>query len=171
MEEQTLCSLCKKVISPEDIYCNNCGYPENGTDEVKGKYDLKIKLKKNVVDGAHKKLKNLKTMLFIIAGLNFVIGMYLITDDFTFTDGLVSLIASLVYLCCVAWVNKQPLTGVLAAFIFWILTQLSVLLVDPLLIFQGIILKIIFISIFVKGIASAKDAQKYTNELKEMNAI
>ena len=54
---------------------------------------------------------------------------------------------------------------------FWILLQLSVVLVDPALLFNGILLKIIFIGIFIKGISSAKDAKKYTGQLKEMNAI
>jgi hypothetical protein len=43
--------------------------------------------------------------------------------------------------------------------------------INPANIFSGIILKVIFIVIFVKGIASAKDAKVFTEQLKEMKAI
>ncbi len=170
MEESLLCSNCKRDISIENIFCTNCGYPENGSVEEKDKFEFRVKLKQNVVKGAEKKIKSVKILLYVIAAINFLIGLFLVVEDTTFVDGLVSLIASLIYICCVLWVNKQPLTGVLAAFGFWILTQLSVVLIDPTLLFNGIILKIIFISIFIKGITSAKDAQKYRDELLEMNA-
>lgn len=170
MTDSIQCSRCTATLNEEDIFCSVCGYPENGSQEEKDKYKYRIKLKKDVVTDAEKKLKNVKVLLMVIAGINLAFGIFYLTDEATFADGISSLIGTLVFLGCVAWVNKKPLMGVLAAFIFYILLQLSVVLVDPALLFQGILLKIVFIGIFVKGINSARDYEKFSEQLSEMNA-
>lgn len=171
MEENLACSKCQNSMSTDDIYCTNCGYPERGSQEEISKYNHSIKLKMDVITEGVKKLKSVKILLYVLAGINAAFGIYYLTNELTFADGIGSLIAAGVFLACVIWVNNQPLIGVLAAFIFWILLQLSVVLVDPLLLFQGIILKIIFIGIFLKGISSARDAKKYQDQLREMKAL
>ena len=171
MEENFICSKCKSELKENDVFCTNCGYPEKGTEEEIKKYNYSIKLKQDVIDDGKKKLKNVKILLYAIAGINFLYGVFYLTNELTFTDGLASLIAAGVFLAFVIWVNKQPLTGIIVAFIFWILLQLSVVLVDPVLLFKGLLLKAIFIGIFLKGISSAMDAKKYTDQLKEMKAI
>ena len=171
MNEVLNCSKCQTVLSPEDTFCINCGYPERGSAEDIRKYNHSIKLKMDVIEDGKKKLKSVKILLYILAGINLIFGIFYLTDEITFSDGIMSLIATGVFLGCVIWVNTQPLIGVLAAFIFWILLQLSVILVDPVLLFSGIIWKIIFIGIFIKGITSARDAKKYKDQLKEMKAL
>ena len=171
MEEEVICSRCNTLVSNQDTFCTECGYPTNGTQEEKDRYEYGIKLKRDVVEDAQKKLKNVKILLYVVAGLNVVVGLFYLSSDLTFADGIGSLIAGAIFLGCVVWVNKQPLTGILAAFAFWIVLQLLAILVDPTLIFRGILLKIIFIGIFIKGIASARDAKKFTDQLREMNAL
>lgn len=171
MEESTSCSKCNSPLTEEDKFCSNCGYPERGTTAEKNKYNLSVKLKKDVVDDAKKKLKNVKILLFVVAGINVIVGIVQLMDAITFNDGIGSLITAAVFLGCVIWVNNQPLTGILAAFSFWVLLQLSVVLIDPTLLLSGLFLKIVIIGIFIKGISSARDAKKYAEQLKEMKAI
>ena len=171
MEAAHQCSKCQTSLEEGAIFCNSCGYPEGGTEEDKAKYYHSIKLKKDIVEDGHKKMKSVRILLMVLAGFNVAFGLFYLTDPLTFADAIGSFIAAGLFLGCIIWVNKQPLTGVIAAFMFWILLQLSVVLVDPALLFNGILLKIIFIGIFIKGISSAKDAKKYTGQLKEMNAI
>jgi high-affinity Fe2+/Pb2+ permease len=128
-------------------------------------------LKKDVIEDAKKKLRNVKILLIVLAGLNILFGLYYLMEDYTFYDGLAGLITAFVFIGCALWVEKQPLTGILAGFGFWILLQLVAIFINPANIFSGIILKVIFIVIFVKGIASAKDAKVFTEQLKEMKAI
>ncbi len=170
METTVKCSKCSTLLLENDTFCSNCGYPEKGTDKEKNYYEYKIKLKKDVIKDAQGKLKGVKILLIIIAVINLLFGLYYLTEDATFFDGLAGLIAAFVFTGCAFWVEKQPLVGVLAGFGFWILLQLVAIFVDPANIFSGIILKIIFIGIFIKGIVSAKDAEKYTKQLKEMQA-
>lgn len=166
----TTCSKCNSSLGEIDTFCSNCGYPEKGTPIEKAKFNHSLELKRNVVQDAEKKLKSVKMLLYALSGLNFLIGIYYFPNEATFGQGISSLIASIIFLGCVVWVNNQPLTGILAAFIFWILLQLSVILVDPLLLFSGIILKIVFIGIFVKGISSAIDVRNYAKQMEEVSS-
>ena len=168
---QVYCSQCGTIVDSNDRFCSKCGYPENGTIEDKNKYDHSIKLKKDILEDGKRKLKNVKIIIYIIAGFNAVFGIYYLTQPETFAEAISSFIATGLFIGCAIWVNKQPLVGVIAAFVLWILIQLSVVLVDPTLLFKGIIIKVIFVGIFIKGISSAKDAKKYTEQLNEMNAI
>ncbi|WP_375579878.1 zinc ribbon domain-containing protein [Marivirga tractuosa] len=169
-QSQIQCSKCKTTLSQEDIFCPNCGYPENGGQEEKDKFDYRIKLKMNVLKDAKKKLKNVKILLWVLAAFHLLAGLFYLTQELTFYDGIGTLIASIIFIACVFWVKNQPLTGIMAAFVFWILLQLSVVFVDPSLLFHGIILKIIFIGIFVKGISSAKDYKEFSQKLQVLNA-
>jgi len=167
---QNQCSHCNESISSEDVFCPNCGYPENGDQKEKDKFEYRIKLRKNVLNDAKKKLKNVKILLWVLAALNLVLGIIFLMEDLTFYDGIGLIISAIVFSACVFWVNKQPLTGILAAFIFWLLLQFSVVFTDPALLLNGIILKLVFIGIFVKGISSAKDYNEYSQKLQTINA-
>lgn len=171
MEEQINCSRCNTPLSEEDIFCPNCGYPEKADIEEKNKYNYRIKLRKDILKDAEKKLKNVKILLYVIIGLNIILGVVFLLDQATFSDGLGSLISAGIFAGCLLWVNKKPLAGILAAFIFWLLLQLSVVLIDPALLFSGLLLKVIFLGVFIKGITSARDYNKYSDQLEEMNAL
>lgn len=171
MTEEIKCSNCKASIDDSSTYCANCGFPERGSDEEKNKFLYRIKLKEDVVKDAEKKVRGVKTLLYILAGINAVAGFFFIfvlDSEMTFADGIGFLVAAMVFIGCAIWVNRQPLMGVLAAFGFYLFIQVLSAVVDPSTIFQGILLKIIIIGVFIKGINSAKDAKKYRAQLAEM---
>lgn len=171
MTEELTCTNCGSKVEEGNTFCSNCGFPARGTDEEKNKFLHRIKLKKDVVKDAEKKIKSVKTMLYILAGLNVVIGLFFVFGSnayLNFADGIGFLIAGLVFIGCAIWVNKQPLMGVLAAFGFYLFIQVLGAIVDPTTIFKGIILKIIIIGVFIKGVNSARDAKKYKEQLSEM---
>lgn len=165
----TLCSHCNSTVAFDSVFCNNCGYPVNGTDQERDLFNFRIKLKKDTIDEANKKLKNVRVMLYIVAGINVIAGLIYFFQGMT-VEVIASLIGMVVYVGCAYWVSKQPLTGVIAAFIFWILIQLLAALGDPATLIHGLLWKVIFISIFVKGISSAMDVKKFKTQLKEMHA-
>lgn len=171
MEAVINCSKCTTVLGENDKFCNSCGFPERGTEEDQKKYNYRIKIKKDVIEDAQKKLKNVRGVLYFIIGINVLVGIYYLTNDLTFYDGLGSLIAAVIFTGCLIWVNKQALTGILAAFVFWIVLQLLAIIVDPSTIIQGLLLKIIIVGVFIKGIISARDLKKYTIQLEEMKAV
>ncbi|MDH5599226.1 MAG: hypothetical protein OEY34_08875 [Cyclobacteriaceae bacterium] len=167
MSEESKCPNCNE-INQFDTYCSNCGFPIRGTESEVESFNRRILLKINVLKDSKKKIKNVNILLSIIAGLHFILGLYYAMDEYTFLDGILNLIAGVMFIGCIIWVRSQPLIGVLAAFSLWIILQLSVVMVDPSLLFSGILLKVIFISIFIKGITSARDYQNYKAQLMEM---
>ena len=171
MEAVTSCSKCSTVLGENAKFCTSCGFPENGSDADKKKYAYSVKVKKDVIEDANKRLKNVKWVLYIIIGINTLAGIYYLTSDATFYDGLGSLIAAIIFTGCLVWVNKQPLAGILAAFVFWLVLQLLTIVVDPATLLQGILLKAIFIAVFIKGIASARDVKKFSAQLEEMQGV
>ena len=171
MEETTQCSHCKAELQSEDIYCPECGYPERADDVEKNKFEHRIMLRKRVLKDSQKKIKNVQILLFILAGINILLGLYylfILNDEMIFVDGIAVLITGLVFIGCAIWVNNQPLTGILAAFFFWVLLQVLAAIVTPSSIIAGVLLKVIIIGVFLKGISSAKDAKKYADQLAEM---
>lgn len=165
MNNQSACENCSQITLNDDTYCSNCGFPQNGDNKEKAKFKYGVKLKKEALSEAEGKLKKVKIMLYILAGLNVAVGLFWLRSDFTFWDGISGLISGVVFIACAIWVNKQPLIGVLVAMIFYVLLQLSVVIVDPMLLLKGVILKVVVISIFIKGIQSAKDVKEFREKL------
>ncbi len=167
------CFNCKSEVSRDEVFCSECGFPQNGTDEEKNKFEYRIKIKKDAYEEAQKKVRGVRTLLFVLAGINVLAGCYYLFfsgNETFFADGIATMVSALVFIGCAIWVNKQPLTGILAAFIFWIVLQVLSAVVLPETLLKGIIWKIIIIGVFIKGINSAKDASKYSEQLSAMKA-
>jgi len=169
MEEKKVCSNCKSDIDSSEKFCNNCGFPENGDEKEKTKFNFGIKLKKEALADANKKLKQVRILLYVLAGLNLVMGLFWILNEETFFDAIGSFFGAVVFFICAFWVKKQPLTGVLAAFIFWLVVQSLVIFIDPALLLKGIIWKVLIVGFFIKGIQSAKDVKEFTEKLNRNN--
>ena len=122
------------------------------------------------MDEAEKELKKPKIIILVLAGIVLVTGLYqgFVKDDFA--TMIVNLCISLLYLILAAWCSKNPFGAILTALIVYITINVINAFVDPASLFQGIILKIIFIGALVKGIRSARDAQEHLAELHKMNA-
>lgn len=158
------CSNCNNDIQKTDVFCGNCGYPENGTEQEKRKFNYSKKLKQNVIEDAKKKLKNVKIVLYIMAGVNLLALFYYISQS-AMAEVIGSIVGAVVFIGCALWVNKKPLIAILSGFGFWILLQILSGIIEPESLFQGLILKIIIISVFIKGIKSAKDYKDFNLKL------
>lgn len=159
------CSICNAALLVDDIFCKECGYPENGTLEQRDAHDRVIITKNRRLAEAVKKVANVKMMLYIIAGLNLLVGLFMLFGLDSYLDAIVLLISALVFVGCAQWVENQPLAGILSAFVYWIFLQLSVVFIDPAQIFSGLFLKILILVTFIKGISSAKEAKEIRHEL------
>ena len=165
--KESKCSNCTKSIQKEETFCGNCGFPENGSEQEKKKFNYSKKLKQDVIDNAKKKLKSVKILLYVMAGINFFSGLYYLSQPSATAEVIASIFATIIFIGCAIWVNKSPLVAVLSAFGFWLLIQILSAILEPTTLFQGLILKIIFISIFIKGIKSAKDYKDFTAKLNQ----
>lgn len=154
-------------------FCPKCGFPANGTEQDQKNFYHALKLKQDVLDDAQKKLKRVTAMLYILAGINVLYGLYFfgagaaLYGDDAGIIGATTIIMGLIFIGCGLWVKKNPVAGTVTAFSIYALVQVASALVEPETIFQGIILKIIIVVIFVRGIRSAFDYREYQRKLDE----
>src|SRR5258706_112174 len=168
--EVIACENCGCPCPNNQKFCSKCSFPINGTAEEKNQFKAKVSGHKFLAKEAEKELKKPRIIICVLAGIVFLMGLYqgLANDDFV--TMIVNLCISLLYLILAAWANKNPFGAILTALIVYITINVINAFVEPLSLFQGIILKIIFIGAFIKGIRSAKDAQEHLAELEKMNA-
>lgn len=165
----TRCLNCGATVSETDKFCTKCGFPVKGTEEEQGAYRYKIEHRKKLLKDANQKIRRARTTLYIMAGLCFLAGLFFSFSD-NILDGVVYLILALFYLIMVAWSNRQPFAAMPTSLIVFITIQLLSAIVDPVYLFKGIIIKVVIVIAFVRGVQSAKDAQRLNEELSQFNA-
>lgn len=167
----TKCPNCCATLEDGSKFCHECGFPARGDDKEQKQYYHRKKLKYDVWQEANKKVRRARNLILVIAGLNFIAGLIYLLATELMADAVGMLIAAVVYLGCAIWATRQPLMGFLAALSLFIIIWVVSAIVDPSYIYRGIILKIIFLVIFIRGISSARDAKNYEKQLKEMKAL
>jgi hypothetical protein len=168
--ETITCENCQSV-SPADLkFCPKCSYPINGTEQDKSFFRGRITSRQALLRDTEKKIKSGRNTILILAGLVFLQGMILGFGADDFAGMIVNVIISLLYLILAAWATKNPFGAILTAGIVYVTLIVVNALVEPTTIMSGIILKIIIIGAFVKGIRSAHDAQTVMRELEKLNA-
>ena len=63
------CDHCKKEAQQHEKFCIACGYPMQGTDEEKKKFNTLNKVKHISLDEYEGKVKSARTTLYVVAGV------------------------------------------------------------------------------------------------------
>ncbi len=112
-----------------------------------------------------KSVKNARTGLYVLAGLQVAIGLY---EYFTIDDAFLAGIAlaidagiGAVFLALALWSRKKPVPAFLTALIFYIVVHAGFMMLDPSVFFKGIIFKAFVIYGLYKAYASAKEYEKF----------
>jgi hypothetical protein len=119
---------------------------------------------------ANKETGTSKTIIYILAGIFLLFGLYQGFAIDNFGGMIINLIICVAFLILAAWADKNPFGAILTAFIIYLTIQVTNFFLDPATLFSGIILKVIIISGFVKGIRSAQEAQKLRKKLEQFKA-
>jgi len=150
MEENTEgilqeCSFCKEKMEPESVFCQHCGFPENGTEKEVAVFYGKRAMQKNKNIGAEGKIKSARNTLYVIAGVILVVGLiaYLSNKDL-FALGT-NFALSFIYLLLASWTSKKPLMAILLGLLLYVTT---------------IIISAILVSYLAKGVYSASSIKE-----------
>ena len=120
----------------------------------------------NLVDLApyEKSLKNARIWLFVIAGIQFCVGLF---EYFTVDDNMVAAIAfgidafvALGFLTLAFWSKKKPMLAFSIALAFYSIVIVGYIIIDPSNLFKGIIIKILVIVALIKAINDAKQYEE-----------
>lgn len=165
------CEQCGNIVEPTETFCNRCGFPQNGTQDQMDNFLRNQFMEKEKIEAAKKKIKNAKIMLGIVAGLQVLGGLiFLAADDQD--GGLVmgiQLIVALLFLGCMFWVDKNPVTAMIVALSIYILIILIGALADPATLVSGILVKVLVIGALARGITAAREAKHIQESIPDYN--
>ena len=169
IDNPEVCQYCKsKGLNETDKYCPNCGFPQNGTHKERVDFLLSMRRKKSSLKETNIKVNNVKTILFIIAGLNLFVGIILGLIQKDIITLIVCVITSIIYFGLAIWSNKNPFPAILTGFLIYVSLQILSSIIDPSTIIRGIVIKIAFIVAFINGMISAKKSEKLSKEIEEI---
>lgn len=169
--ESLVCENCAAEVNAHQKFCSQCSFPANGSEDEKRSFRLLVSSRKRFLKDANEKIKSGKIIIYALAGLYFVFGLFFGFANDDIATMIVYLVCTVIYLILAAWSSNNPFGAILTALIIYVTIHVLSAFVDPATIFSGIILKIVFISAFVKGIRSAQEAQKYLAELEKLKAV
>jgi ribosomal protein L37E len=170
IEDMSTCHYCKSTgLKAEDHFCYSCGFPQGGTQEEMKLFIWKIKNKEQLLIDKKKSVRKATNILFILAGLNLIIGIIMgLLVEVNILVLIASIVSAAIYLGLGLWSLKQPFPAILSGFFIYIVFNVLNAIVDPTTIYQGLLWKIIIISSFVYGYKGVMDAKKIEAELQSV---
>jgi hypothetical protein len=130
-----------------------------------------VSSRKRFLNDAMDKIKSARKVIYVLAALFFIFGLFMGFGMDDFATMMVNLVLCVIYLVLAAWCTHNPFGAILTAFIIYLTLIVVNMLIDPATLFQGIIIKIAIIAWLAKGIRSAHEAKGYLKELQNLKAV
>jgi hypothetical protein len=167
IEDLTVCYYCKATgLTEEHNFCPNCGFPQRGEQLEMKKFLYTMSTKKRILSDKKSAVKKAKNILFILAGLNLVIGLFLgLIIQLNVPVLINCIVMAIIYFSLGLWCRKHPFPAILSGFFVYIVVMVIGGIIDPHTIYKGIILKVIIISGFIYGFKGVNDAKKLEDEV------
>jgi len=162
----SLCESCYTRVSPEDQFCNSCGYPLKGTEDEKRNF------RPSLIDPVLKRrdyenrLQNAANTLYYLTGIFVLSGLILFFETKDQPDGLtdviLNIILAMIFLALGGYTHKKPLACIVSGLALYIIIQVLNIIIDPVSFASPIILiiKIVIIGYLIKGVRSAIEIEK-----------
>jgi hypothetical protein len=162
------CSNCSNEITFGDIFCTQCGFPENGSEEEKSLFLNKKGQAGIDLQQLKKKVKSAKNTLIAISVMSVIGGIVFgIKAESYLVLGIMLVVAGIFFGLSV-YCKKKPLPALLTGTLLYLTLLILDAFADPTTIYQGIIVKAIILVFLFKGISSANEAKnlmkRYANE-------
>ncbi|MFL9482039.1 hypothetical protein ACI6Q2_04625 [Chitinophagaceae bacterium LWZ2-11] len=122
-------------------------------------------------EGYDKKIRNVRIFLFIIAAFQIGYIFFLPSDVDPIANYItigIFVAVAITFVLLAFWTKKKPYTAIITALIIYCSLLLLDIIFDPASILKGILIKIVFISLMVSSLSSAKDIQNWRKLKKEI---
>jgi hypothetical protein len=167
-QSESLCSSCYRPFVASDTYCNNCGFPFQGTKEEKDHHIANRTVKEIDLSDLNRSVESACNSLYWIAGINAVSAIFIFftaapEDQFTLLIMNVILVGAFVAFGVLG--KTKPITAMVSGLSLYVIIQILNLIADPTSIFKGIIFKVAIIIYLIKGIRAVLEADKIKKEL------
>jgi len=171
IEDFTICYHCKTTgLKEDDVFCPNCRFPQRGTQQEMKKFISGVHTKQLLLIDKEKAIGKARTVLYILAAINFVFGIlvgFVAENSVPLFFVLCSVVAA-IYFGLALWSNKKPFAAIISGFFVYIIFIAINAIADPNTLYQGLIWKAIIITAFVYGYLGAKDSEKLEKDLQEI---
>jgi len=165
----TTCKICKTDYEILPQTCQKCGFPFAGTEKEKTAFSVQQIIKKGHIEESKKHIKIARVILWIIGGFNLVSSFFYSEDSVTM---ITAIIIGLIFIGFGFYTYKKPFISILIPLSFLLLVHTIIAIIEPATIFQGLILKIIFLFLLIYALVSVMKTRKMMKEsefLKEQN--
>ena len=152
------CRCCKTIVTNNDVFCPNCAYPLQGTDDEQSTFIGQFIARKNEQEEWKRQVSSATTTLIVVAILTIVGGAISAMVNRELggeTIFIISLVLAAIYFFLAWWSKKNPFGAILTGLIIYVSLHLLYAFIDPTSIIKGIIIKVIVISYMIKGIVGA----------------
>lgn len=164
----SLCNSCYKPFTLSDTFCNNCGFPLQGTKEEKDSHIANRTVKEIDLIELQRSVESACNSLYWIAGfigLSTVVTYFIAASEDQFTLLIMNVILVGAFLGFAVLGKTRPTAAMISGLSLYLIIQVLNLIADPATIFSGIIFKIGIIFYLIKGIKAVLEADKIKKEL------
>jgi hypothetical protein len=124
----------------------------------------------NSMEGYDKPVRNARIMLFVVAGIE-LISLVVVKNNTPEPEKTIavsiSILVALFFALFALWTKTKPYKAIIAALILYSSLLLISIIVSPISIFQGWVIKILVYVILLSSISNAKAVQKWKDSLKD----
>lgn len=157
MIEKQTCPFCKKVNIELYDKCVNCDYPFKCTNEEKSHFIASQIIIKNRKAKMNESIRQSQIILIVIACSNFFIPLFQFFNvKISLSVLTINLIIGSIFLFFGFYVKKKPFISILISLIILLILYGLSMLINSVSIFDGIILKIIFIATMIYSLINIK---------------
>ena len=172
-DTKTICPTCKTEYDSQPDICGKCGFPFSGTDKEKSIFIGQQITKKGKITGTKDKIKRARSILWVIGALNIVLPFLIYQNDIDYDLYVITgFIIGFIFIGFGFLTLKKPFISILIPLIILILSYVFAVIENPISIFQGLILKVIFLTGLIYGLAGIIQSEKLRKEsefMKEQN--
>ena len=157
------CKNCKTEYKPEQTNCVTCRYPLGGSEDEQAVFVANQVLQKSYVSGSIERLKKARNILFVLGGFHAVFAFVPAFNPSIIDTGL-NLFFGILFGSFGFLTYRNPKIALLVPLIFMSCYYLILIMFEPLLLFSGIIWKILILTGLGYGYFSVRKSDKILKE-------
>lgn len=157
---ENICPSCKEEVSQVAVYCENCKFPVSGTDKEKAIFIGQQTLNKSKVVSSEAVISRTQIILYVVAGFQVLNAALVYLNFKSIADVIFYTIIALVIAVFSYLLPKKPVLFILLSLSLIICYYILLFLINPILLYNGILWKCIIIMVLFYALYTVVESQK-----------
>lgn len=156
------CPACNKEYTEIIDTCSVCAFPFDGTEKERSIHIGKFISTKGVLIDSDTTIKKIQHLFYFIGGFNLMLFvMHSLMGIVFIVNSILDFLFFIVFMICGIFIRKNPLVFTIIPLLFMIGMNTLYYLIDPELVLNGIIYKIIIVGCLLYSIYVVLKAQDF----------